>query len=239
MTVCSPLGVWPTEGAAGVVVARETKPACLPVPGLALVTNSPLDAQSSFYYIHPAVAGPPGECETGGTNGTLELRARIPSPFLARGTGPIMTPYFVYRARLVRYRIWTSGDPQDDSPALWRSESGRYDTSGNPVTDPDPSLGRPLPPPWELVARGIEDLQIEYSSGDPGVWGNGPPVSAIGDWNSLVRQVRITLSARATAANLQGQTEAGGAPDAIRGQLTTTVTPRAAFNELQMGKVIQ
>ena len=36
--------------------------------------------------------------------------------------------------------------------------------------------------------------------------------------------------------NLQGETAgAGGAPDAVRGQLSTDVAPRAAFNELQMG----
>ena len=54
-----------------------------------------------------------------------------------------------------------------------------------------------------------------------------------------MRQVRITLSARASAANLQGETAAGGGPDAVRGQLATVVTPRAAFNELQMGGQIQ
>jgi hypothetical protein len=56
-----------------------------------------------------------------------------------------------------------------------------------------------------------------------------------GDWNALVQRVRITLSARSSAANLAGQTtSAGGAPDAVRGRLTTVVTPRQAFNELQM-----
>jgi hypothetical protein len=65
-------------------------------------------------------------------------------------------------------------------------------------------------------------------------------VSTTNDWTSIVRQVRITLSARAAAANLQGQTTAaGGAPNAVRGQLSTTITPRAAFQELQMGSQIQ
>lgn len=50
-----------------------------------------------------------------------------------------------------------------------------------------------------------------------------------------MRQVRITLSARAIAPGLQGQTAAAGAgPNAVRGQLTTVVAPRAAFDELQM-----
>ena len=73
-----------------------------------------------------------------------------------------------------------------------------------------------------------------------GLWHNQPPTSTTSGWTTLVRQVRITLSARASAANLQGMTTAGGgAPNAVRGQLSTTVTPRAAFDELQMGDQIQ
>ena len=72
-----------------------------------------------------------------------------------------------------------------------------------------------------------------------GVWTNLPATVTTNDYNSLTRQVRITLSARASAANLQGQTTASGGPNAVRGQLTTTVTPRAAFNELQMGSQIR
>ena len=100
-----------------------------------------------------------------------------------------------------------------------------------------PPDGNPLPAgsPWQLVARGIEDLQVEYMAGD-GVWRNLPPLSVAADWTTLVRQVRITLSARATGgASFQGATTAGaGAPVAVRGQLVTSITPRAAFNELQM-----
>jgi hypothetical protein len=66
------------------------------------------------------------------------------------------------------------------------------------------------------VARGIEDLQVEYLG--TGGWQNQPPVATTNDWDTLVRQVRITLSARATAPNLQGQTTAaGGAPEGVRG----------------------
>ncbi len=55
-----------------------------------------------------------------------------------------------------------------------------------------------------------------------------------------MRQVRITLSARASGVNLGGESTAGGgAPNAVRGQLSTVVTPRAAIGELQMGSQIQ
>ena len=88
------------------------------------------------------------------------------------------------------------------------------------------------------MARGIEDLQIEYQA--DAAWDNQPPVAITGAWNSLVRRVRITLSARANAPNLQGASRAAGvASNAVRGQLSTVVTPRAAFQELQMGSQIR
>jgi hypothetical protein len=91
------------------------------------------------------------------------------------------------------------------------------------------------------VARGIEDLQIEYQSGtDATVWTNRPPLVVSPTYDTLVRQVRITLSARAQAPGLQGaQVAAGTGPDAVRGQLTTVVVPRQAFNDLQIDKQIQ
>jgi hypothetical protein len=140
---------------------------------------------------------------------------------------------------VVRYRIAPGIDPSDPGPALWRSDTGRYTATGAIASEPGQAGFPGASSPWEVVARNIEDLQIEYMAGD-GVWRNRPQVSTALDWNSLVRQVRITLSARANAPNLQGQTAAGGgAPDAVRGQLSTTITPRPAFNELQMGNQIQ
>jgi hypothetical protein len=150
---------------------------------------------------------------------------------------------FLYPARVVRYRIAPGFDPADPGmPALWRSETGRYDATGAVVPEPGEASFPGANSPWEVVARGIEDLQIEYTDGTgAGAWRNLPQlVPSTSGWDTIVRQVRITLSARASAANLAGQTAAGGgAPVAVRGQLSTTVTPRAAFNELQMGGRIQ
>jgi hypothetical protein len=153
---------------------------------------------------------------------------------------PVATPaIYLYQGRVVRYRIAPSNDVNDPGPALWRSETGRYATAGAIALEPGEGGFPGASSPWELVARGIEDLQVEYMPGDL-LWYNQPPVSTSPDWNSLVRQVRITLSARTAATNLQGQTTAGGgAPNAVRGQLSTTVTPRAALQELQMGGQIQ
>jgi prepilin-type N-terminal cleavage/methylation domain-containing protein len=229
-TVCSTAT---PPGTAGDFATREGVPACLTLPGLVLLTDN------TSFTVQPAAAASSGAaCDTGGNtarNGALTL-----TDFLQPWVGPVVAPnpnpppampvVFLYRAQVVRYRIAPSTDPQDSAPALWRSESGLYTSTGGAAGAPGAGA------PWELVARGIEDLQLEYSYGVPATWHNQPPVSTTGDWNSLVREVRISLSARVTAANLQGQTRAagGGAPDAVRGQLSSTVAPRAAFHELQM-----
>jgi prepilin-type N-terminal cleavage/methylation domain-containing protein len=229
-------------GSAGGFVLRERVPACLGIPGPVLLTDN------NSFVIQPAaaVAGTGSQCPSGGdaaANGDLDLDLPI-LPWVAAAAiaapssnAPPSTPVvFAYRAKIVRYRIAPSTDPMDIAPALWRTELGRYGSDGL-VTDEPTDGGFSLAgSPWQLVARGIEDLQIEYMGGD-NVWRSQPPAAAATDWTTLVRQVRITLSARTTAGgNLQGQTEAGGgAPDAIRGQLSTTVAPRAAFFELQMG----
>jgi hypothetical protein len=144
---------------------------------------------------------------------------------------------FLYKAHMTRYAVAPANDAVDLTlPALWRSESGRYASDGTLAVLPGAGGFPGANSPWELVARGIEDLQLEYMGGD-GVWRNLPPVSTMNNWDSLVRRVRITLSARSSAANLQGESTGGGtAGPALRGQLTTTVSPRAAFNELQICK---
>jgi prepilin-type N-terminal cleavage/methylation domain-containing protein len=236
----------PKAGEAGLFVIREGVPGCFSLPSLLLLTDN------SAFTVQPAVAATsaaapcPGTGGTAARNGNLQLGARLDpwddSPAIdspADSPPPAMPSVFAYRARVVRYRIAASTDPADPTPALWRSESGRYAVDGSLVDEPG-GVGFPAAgSPWELVARGIEDLQIEYFAGD-NVWRNRAPVSVPADWTTLVRQVRITLSARAAGANLQGQTTAGGgAPNAVRGQLASVVAPRAALTELQMGKQIQ
>jgi prepilin-type N-terminal cleavage/methylation domain-containing protein len=235
-----------TPGTAGLFVTREGVPGCLRLPGFVLLTD-----ETSFV-VQPAQAVTAGalQCASGSANnGNLILSVlpdafRVPAAALPQPSLTVWPPVtapsiYLYRARVVRYRVGPSNDPNDPGPALWRSETGRYSATGAVEIEPGEG-GFPGPSsPWELVARGIEDLQVEYMPGDL-LWHNQPPVSTTNDWTSIVRQVRITLSARAAAANLQGQTTAGGgAPNAVRGQLSTTITPRAAFQELQMGGEIQ
>jgi prepilin-type N-terminal cleavage/methylation domain-containing protein len=235
-TVCSSGAV---AGQAGEFVTREGVPACMNLPGFALLTDN-----TSFVLQVASASAATTQCTSGDArNGNVALAAALaPWPPLAAflpaasAPPPVGNVVFLYRGRIVRYRIAPSTDPMDLGPALWRSETGRYQRDGTLVAEPgEPGFaGTGGGSPWEMVARGIEDLQVEYFAG-AGPWADAPPVVTNGDWNALVQRVRITLSARSSAANLAGQTtSAGGAPDAVRGRLTTVVTPRQAFNELQM-----
>ena len=241
LTVCSDSA---PGGTAGTFVTRTPLPACAAAPGVVMMTDN-----TDFTLQMSAVGSPgTGECQAG-TGGPQNDDINLLSPLLpwnsvlplpSASAPPNQPVIFFYSARVVRYKIGPNNDPLDPGPALWRSRSGRFGIQdGLAKPDPDESGFPGSNSPWELVARGIEDLQIEYMAGD-GLWRSQPPTSVATDWNSIVRQVRVTLSARASAQNLQGATSAsGGAPDAIRGQLVTVVTPRAAFNELQMGSQIQ
>jgi prepilin-type N-terminal cleavage/methylation domain-containing protein len=211
------------------IVTREPMPACLSAQGLVMVVDGTGFALQSAQQGTTA-----GVTCNSAANAKFDLGAQL-TPWSA-GPAPTLNQSFLYRAEVVRYAIAASGDPMDAAPALWRSQTGRYTSAG--AVGAAPGGGAP----WELVARGIEDMQFEYLYGSPTpAWHNAPPASVANQWGTLVREVRITLSARVTAANLQGQTRAagGGGPDALRGQLSTTVAPRAAFNELQMGGQIR
>ncbi len=239
-TVCS---VAPLPGNAGLFALRMPVPACATAPGVVMMTDGQgftLQMSQTGGNASPACAAGTGSGQNGITMGPVLQPWVAAPPLLA--PSPLVPPnlpvIFFYAAQVVRYRVAPSNDPLDPGPALWRSRSGRYGSDGLAKPAPD---GNPLPAgsPWQLMARGIEDLQIEYMAGDL-VWRNRAPLSVANDWTTLVRRVRITLSARSSAANLQGATTAGGTgPDAVRGQLVTVVAPRAAFNELQMGSQIQ
>jgi len=244
--VCQPVAPPPpTLNGAAVpsLSVAETIPAggCMLSPanvgsqGLALLTDN------TRFTIQPATLLPMGTgCGAASAiNGAVSL-----GPALAEwptGGGVALVPStnsiaLMYSARVVRYMIAPGLDPLDPSPSLWRSESGRYTSAGLPY--PAPAAGATNP--WQLVARGIEDLQVEYLNGG-NLWSNNPGVvnvcpapapggCAVADYNNVIRRVRVTLSARTLAPLLQGATApAGGtAPNAVRGQLTTVATPRAA-----------
>lgn len=137
---------------------------------------------------------------------------------------------YVAMIQVVRYEI--APDPNDPTtPALWRSPTG---------TAQDGTLNNNQPPnaPWQLVARGIEDLQLRYLTGTG--WADNPGPVQPSNYNTIVREVQITLSGRSTAQNIQGATTSaltGAARDAIRGQLVSTVSPRGALLAAQQGNL--
>jgi len=198
-----------------------------------------------------------------GTGNALRVRLSTPAApginsgaacNVVAGSSPCMS---LVRVSRVRYELAgenpnlpaSFGPPNNalplNPPCLWRSEYGRFNRDGTGNTGPNSPAGTNNP--WEMVARGIDDLQIDYQAGsvpmvdfNPGP-GTGPltvpPVVPANPTNTdtVVRRVRVTLSARAIMPNERGgsryATNAAGEPGR-RGQLTTIVTPRPALATL-------
>lgn len=124
----------------------------------------------------------------------------------------------------ILYRL---GLDTDGVPSLFRSATGGYDNISGAFNTLPPG------PAWQVVARGIEDMQVRYriadAAGNP-VWQNTAPVIVPPSFDNVVREVEVTLWARSVGeANLQGQTlAAGNQVTAVRGSLITSIAPRAA-----------
>ena len=127
----------------------------------------------------------------------------------------------------VRYQL---GNDVDGTPSLFRSDSGGFDAATG-------AFANPPGPAWQLVARGIEDLQIRYrvsdAVGNP-VWQDAAPTIVAPSFDNVVREVEITMWARTVGeSRLQGETLApGNQVTAVRGSLVSSVSPRAAQTAL-------
>jgi prepilin-type N-terminal cleavage/methylation domain-containing protein len=151
-----------------------------------------------------------------------------PSPVLPPW-GNITTPCElagISFANVVRYRVRPDAD---GVPMLerWSSDA------------PNAFLGGlPNPAAFQVLARGIEEMQVEYlpADGDPTLadWPDAPDAVVAGDFTSLTRQVRVRLAARSEARNIAGATtsQTGGA--FIRGRLESSASPRTALNNLTL-----
>ena len=99
---------------------------------------------------------------------------------------------------------------------------------------------------FQVVARGIEDLQVLYVQANAGctvaapcpdapvvTWTALIPPGAAADFDTLITQVRVMLSALSPLRGIQGETTSASGPvalrTALRGQLVSTGTPRAAL----------
>jgi len=128
-------------------------------------------------------------------------------------------PEWIIVGQVCRYRIHAGAD---GVPNLERSEFGGTD---------DPATGESS---YRVIATGVEDLQVEYLDGagwedTPGTISCAVPCDAPTpvELDTLIRRVRVLLSARALPANLQGQTHTS-IGDAVRGELVTEIAPRQA-----------
>jgi prepilin-type N-terminal cleavage/methylation domain-containing protein len=242
-TVCT---VGALTGVAGAVQTREPIPACMPfqgspLRGLVIVTDT------VRFMVQPATVAAAAACAAGtpnpdsAQNGSLTLAAAVApwtsaTALTAVQASPGVPTTFLYGARIVRYRIGPSGDA-DNEPGLWRSTSGVYTNAGAAVVQPGESGFPATGSPWQLVAKGVEDLQVEYMYDSAGTitWKNVP--DAVANAATVVRQVRVTLSVRAAGVLLQGESDPGAgstARRAVRGQLVRTMATRPSLLALQI-----
>jgi hypothetical protein len=69
------------------------------------------------------------------------------------------------------------------------------------------SPGTVATPAWRTIARGIEDMQVQYMQADGTVSATGgAPAVVRNTYGSLITQVTVTLSSRSEARNIQGAT---------------------------------
>jgi hypothetical protein len=125
----------------------------------------------------------------------------------------------------------------------------RVDASGVPVlqrwsTD-DVSLLAGGIMTYQTIARGIEDLQVQYTQAatEAGVsstaWQDGAPAVLNNDYNTLINQVRVTIVARAEGRRLQGEKTSASGRTNVRGTLTSVATPRATLVNLNSAPAAQ
>lgn len=239
---CPTLNVCQPPGAN--LFTNEPIPTCFPVPGLYYVYSASGPATKDN-----ASQGPPGiiwlEAPGGGGGGGCGS-GHLNSPAGQSWLNPSgnyscngATCTNVTSIQWIRYQI-AACDPaipaESRIPCLWRTELGSSNSTGTAQAAQPPAA------PWQLIARGIEDMQVQYFR--DGAWNDTPGTPTAGNYASIVRQVRVTLSSRAVAGNLgtatagliNAQNPGTGSPlhnpPAVRGRITSSVSPRGALRNL-------
>jgi prepilin-type N-terminal cleavage/methylation domain-containing protein len=209
----------------GVVVRMmELFPNCYKLPALVMLVGAPgADPPYSVGFACPRGGGP------GGGNCGAEACANFPPgqapnynlPGGAQIPDPLDT---MLPVQVVRYEIRVD---TDGTPNLWRSPAGNaVAMSGGNACG---AGGTTMDDPWQLVAKGIEDLQVRYTMAD-GTVSDIPAQVLDGNYGTLVKEVRVTLSARSEAANLLGSRNGTNAADPkVRGSMVSVTSPRAAL----------
>jgi prepilin-type N-terminal cleavage/methylation domain-containing protein len=182
--------------------------------------------------VNKQYSGAVGTCSATGTHTQVEFAAggiNVAAGICAAGqligttAGGTCPPQSFSFGRVVGYRIRYDGT---QTPSLERQTSDDWGT-------------------WLPVLPGIEDLQVRYQGGA----GLGPPPAfkdvpetpdafanvagpQIDELNKLVRQVEVTLGARALGPGLTGQQTAAGVANAPRGRLQSITAMRPVFEVL-------
>jgi len=230
--------VWATHKDIGANVEPiQQPPPCFPDPGPVAMAYP--NGVGKPVWAHNTQSGtkiefPPGQ---NGKNGftTIGTAKDVDCPInraLANGEKcpkPTANPERVIQVSIIRYLI--APDPVDGVPSLWRSDFGGFsDSASSTFNDP---IAAPADAHWRLIARGVEDLQVGYRNGNSpiNVWMDNPGLMDPNatDFNTIIREVRITLGARTVQRNLAGARTSTQGGDAVRGQLQATITPRAAM----------
>jgi prepilin-type N-terminal cleavage/methylation domain-containing protein len=212
----------PSWTAVGNIAVDRNLPSCFTLPAIVLGTSSTNPARAAL-----RVACGPGP---GVPAGILFAPGGAPGTNWATWSffgGNVADRTNVWAGQLVRY--WIANDPLDGVPSLFRSTVG---AAGNTI---DGACGRPPIVRDQIVARGIEDMQIVYVRADGNRFDSAPAVDWITpNFNTLTTQVEVTLVARVMTANHQGSTVAPNDPRAfVRGTMTSTTAVRAALLTLR------
>ena len=214
---CPPKSVCDSPGTT--ITTFEAFSACENFPSLVILGN---EMEWGMFWAEAPGKGTSASCSGGG--GSKNGHAVLPhgkSKFSNPPGGIPFNPEYMLVGSVIRYRINIDAE---GTPNLERSTAGGEDVGGQSS--------------WQTIARGVEDLQVEYLNGvdwqdEPGLISCGFSCAAptATDYDTLIRRVRVRLSARAMAPNLTGQSTSavGNAP---RGQLVTDIAPRAAFATL-------
>jgi prepilin-type N-terminal cleavage/methylation domain-containing protein len=221
-------------------------PPCMNIPGMVVVTNRSTGASDVFWACVPG-GGTASAC--GGGGGSDNGHVGFPGGSAPNGCNPnnpgaecnqgaagrlsavcpTDSDCDVSAVQSARYEIRVDAQ---GVPDLWRSPRGGITGGAN---------GACAVPPgdinqWQLVARGIEDMQVQYRTGNPGPLAGGfrnVPEPVVQDaWATIVQEVQVTLSARSLGRNLQGESLSPQG-QAVRGQVTRKTTPRTAVYALQ------
>lgn len=160
----------------------------------------------------------------------IQFAAVVPGTNWASWTfhgGTVTDPTDVMVGQIVRY--WIANDPVDGVPSLFRSTVG---TAGNTI---DAACGQAAVVRDQIVARGIEDMQVVYVRADGARLDSPPAVDWVTpNFNTLTTQVEVTLVARVMTANHQGSTVAPNNPRAfVRGTMISTTAVRSALLTLR------